>query len=135
MADSPHPADRNIGQLISDARADLLALLRAEIALAKSEVLADVTRAATGIGLAVLAVICLSGAGIMALFAAAYGLISRGVTHWLAFLIVAGVLLLISGVAALIARSRWAKTARGQRTLTAGRASMSRLQAAGRKSP
>ncbi len=133
MANAPHPADRSVRQLISDASTDLMALVRAELALAKSEIRADLARAATGAGLVGFAIVCLSGAGLMLLFAAAYGLVSLGLATWAAFLIVAGALLLLSGLAALIAKSRLKKTARGQRTLTAGRSSVAHLQSASRK--
>ncbi len=133
MADSPHPADRSIGQLISDATADLSALVKSELALARAELRSDATRAASGAGLFAVAAATGTGAALMLLFAAAYGLMALGFRAWLAFLMVAGALLFIAVCAALIGRARLKHTARGQRTVSVSRNAVAQLQAAGRK--
>lgn len=94
--------ERTLGQLVADATRDLSAIMRSEIQLAKAEIQQDAKNAGVGAGL-------FGGAGVLGflalillLIAAAYGLVAAGVWPWLAFLIVAVVLLLVAGVLAMV---------------------------------
>jgi hypothetical protein len=101
--------ERTLGQLVAQASDDLSGIVRAEIALAKAELRVDAKNAAMGGGLfgaagylALLATVLLS-------IAAAYGLVAAGVSPWLAFVIVAVVLLILAALFALVGRSRLRK--------------------------
>jgi Putative Actinobacterial Holin-X, holin superfamily III len=96
--------ERTLGQLVADATTDISSLIRSEIALAKLEIGADVKRAAAGGGMFVVAAVFAFLALILLLIAAAFGLVAAGLEPWLAFLIVAVVLLLIGAVLVLIGR-------------------------------
>ncbi|WP_329196317.1 MULTISPECIES: phage holin family protein [unclassified Streptomyces] len=102
-------AERTLGQLVASATAEMSALVHDEIALAKAELRQDVKRA--GIGGA-----AISTAGVFALFslpvlsfAAAYGIHNLGLGLAWSFLIVGGAFLLLAGVAALLAVSKFKK--------------------------
>jgi uncharacterized membrane protein YqjE len=98
---TPEPAgdDQSLGDLVAQAAKDVSQLIRYEIELAKTELKADAQRvgiAAGGVGLAAF-VGCL--VLVMLSFALAYGLITLGIWNWAAFLIVAGVWVLVALVA------------------------------------
>lgn len=101
--------ERTLGQLVADASQDLQSIVKGEIALAKMEIKSDVSKGGKGAGLLV-------GAGIFGLFtlgflltAGAWGLFAAGLPRWAAFLIVGGVLLLITLVLALMGKSALSK--------------------------
>jgi hypothetical protein len=109
--------ERTLGQLVAQASEDLTSLVRAEIALAKAELRADARNAALGGGL-------LGAAGYLGLLASitgvitvAYALVAAGLRAWLAFLIVTAALLLVAGILALVARSRFKRLRPPERTL------------------
>ena len=83
--------------------------MRSEIALAKAEIGADVKKA--GVGGAMLAVAGFFAflALILLLIAAAYGLVAAGLAPWLSFLIVAGVLLVVGVILAIVGKRAFAK--------------------------
>ncbi len=98
--------DQSLGDLVALAAKDVSQLVRYEIDLAKTELRGDLRRvgvAAGGMGLAayvgslVLVLLC---------FALAYGLIALGIWPWAAFLITAGVCVLLAGTATGIAVTR-----------------------------
>jgi len=98
---TPEPAggDQSLGDLVALAAKDVSQLIRYEIDLAKTELKADAQRvgvAAGGVGMAAF-VGCL--VLVMLSFALAYGLITAGIWDWAAFLIVAGVWVLVALVA------------------------------------
>ena len=98
---TPEPADgdQSLGDLVALAAKDISQLIRYEIDLAKTELKADAQRvgiAAGGVGTAAfLGCLVL----VMLSFALAYGLITAGIWDWAAFLIVAGVWVLVALVA------------------------------------
>lgn len=101
--------ERTLGQLVADASQDLSSIVKGEIALAKMEIKSDVSKGGKGAGLLV-------GAGIFALFmlgflftAAAWGLVAAGLPNWAGFLIIGGVLLLITLILALMGKSALGK--------------------------
>lgn len=94
--------DRTLGQLVSDATADVSAVVRNEIELATAEIKADVTNAGKGAGFFVGAgVLAAYGFGV-ALLAGAWGLVAAGLPEWAGHLIVAGVLFLIAAILGFI---------------------------------
>ena len=109
--------DRSLGQLVSAATADVSALIRGEIALAKSELKVSVSAGAIGLGL-------FAGAGFLALLAIilltitlALGLEALGLPGWLSFLIVAVFLLIVGVVLAVLGRRSFKKVGPPRRTI------------------
>lgn len=96
-------ADPSLGDLVALATKDLSKLVRAEIDLAKLELKADAKR--VGIAGAMFGVGAFVGCLVLVMlcFALAYGLITLGIWTWAAFLIVAGVGVVMIGLAAGIA--------------------------------
>ena len=127
---SPPPVagERTIGQLVADASQDLSAILRNEVALAKAELKADATAAAVGGGMFAAAGVLAFLALILLLIAAAFGLVAAGLAPWLAFLIVAVVLLIITGILALVGRSRVNKVGPPERTVRTTQETVETLQ-------
>jgi uncharacterized membrane protein YqjE len=102
---TPRPAgsDQSLGDLVALAAKDISQLIRGEISLAKIELRGDVKRivlAAVLLGMSAF-VGCLML--VLLCFAFAYGLMTIGIWSWASFLIVAGVCLLLIGLAALVA--------------------------------
>jgi uncharacterized membrane protein len=110
-SDRPGPAGANqsLGDLVALAARDMSQLIRYEIDLAKTELKGDARRvgiAAAGFGLAAF-VACL--VLVLLSIALAFGLIALGIWAWAAFLIVAGLYVLLAGIGAGIA---WLKLRR-----------------------
>ncbi|HEY8046892.1 MAG TPA: phage holin family protein [Streptosporangiaceae bacterium] len=95
-------SEPSIGDLVSQAIRDVTQLVRCELALAKLELRDDAKR--LGLAAALLAITAFTCCLILVLlsFAFAYGLVTLGVWIWAAFLIVAGVWLLLAALAVLI---------------------------------
>ncbi len=113
----PSTQEKSLGQLVAAATADISALIRGEIALAKSELKISVSAGATGVGL-------FAGAAFLALLAVilltitmALGLEALGVPGWLSFLIVAVFLLLVGVVLGLLGRRSFRKVGPPRRTI------------------
>ncbi|MFE2142081.1 phage holin family protein [Streptomyces sp. NPDC059456] len=110
-------AERTLGQLVASATAEMSALVHDEIALAKAEIRQDVKRA--GIGGAAISI-----AGVFALFslpvlsfAAAYGIHNLGLGLAWSFLIVGVAFLLLAGLLALMAMSKFKKVKPPEKTI------------------
>lgn len=97
-------AERSISQLIKDITADSKALAQEEAALAKNEAVAGGKNLGIGAGLAIAAVFLLLLSSIMAIFTVA-GVFAEvvGLSWWLSFLIVFGILVVIAVILVLIA--------------------------------
>ena len=95
-------SEPSIGDLVSQAIRDVTQLVRCELALAKLELRDDAKR--LGLAAALLGITAFTCCLILVLlsFAFAYGLVTLGVWIWAAFLIVAGVWLLLAALAVLI---------------------------------
>lgn len=95
----PH-GEPSIGNLVKDATASMSTLVRSEVALAKSELVSEAKKA--GAGTAALAI-----AGVTALYASFFfffflaELLSEWLPRWAAFLIVFGLLVLVTVVVAI----------------------------------
>lgn len=120
--------EATIGQLVASASRDLSALLRSEIELAKVELQDGAKSAAKGGGLigaagflGLLAVILLS-------IAAAYGLTALGLHPGWAFLIVAGVYLVVAAVLVLVGRGALRRVGPPQRTVRTTQQTMAYLR-------
>ena len=97
-------ADRSISQLVADIKADSQALVKEETALAKSEISAGAKKIALGIALAAIGALFLFLALFMGLFSAAAGFHEGlGLSWWLSFILVFGILVIISLVLVAIA--------------------------------
>lgn len=108
---------RTIGQLVADASNDVSALMRYEIAMAKTELKKEAVNAGAGAGL-IGAAALFGFAGFLFLWAtAAFGLVAAGLSHWLSFGIVTLVLLVIAAILALVAKGRFAKLGKPERTI------------------
>jgi uncharacterized membrane protein YqjE len=95
-------SEPSIGDLVAQAIRDVTQLVKFEIDLAKMELREDARR--VGLAAALLAIAAFTGCLILVLlcFAFAEGLIALGIYPWAAFLIVAGVCLLLAAIAVLI---------------------------------
>jgi len=106
QSDAP---ERTLGQLVADTTHDISSIVRGEIALAKAEVGADAKKVAAGGGMFAAAALLAFLALILLLIAAAFGLVAAGLPPWLSFLIVAGVVLLVGAILALVGKSSISK--------------------------
>ena len=104
-SETPDPAgaDQSLGDLVALAAKDVSQLLRYEIDLAKTEMRGDLRRVGTAAGLVGAAAFVGCLVLVMLCFAFAYGLVALGIWPWAAFLIVAGTLVLLIGLAGLVA--------------------------------
>ena len=100
-ATGPGPAGQGVGEAVKAVAADVSALVRAEIDLAKAELMAGVKAKATGIGLFIGTAV-LAWLGVQGLLIAAALALALVLPGWAAALIVAGALLLLGLVLALI---------------------------------
>ena len=123
--------ERTLGQLVAQATDDMSAILRAEMALAKAEIAADVRNGAVAGGLFGAAGYLGLLASILLSIAAAngygenspggYGLVAVGLAPWLAFLVVALVCLLLAAVLVLVGKSRVSRVGPPERAMRSAR--------------
>ncbi len=104
-SETPGPAggDQSLGDLVALAAKDVSQLIRYEIDLAKTELKGDAQRvgiAVAGFGLAAF-VGCL--VLILLSIALAFGLVALGIYPWAAFLIVAGLYIVLGGIGVFVA--------------------------------
>lgn len=99
----PSPGEASTGQLMTQAMEDISTLIRDELALAKQDLATTGKKVGVGAGLFGLAgTLGLYGLG--ALIAAAILGIAEGLEPWIAAVIVAVVLFIAAGVAALVGK-------------------------------
>lgn len=103
-AQNDDAVERTIGQLVADATRDISSIVRSEVALAKAEIRADAQKAGLGAAMFAAAGTLAFLALILALISAAYGLVAAGLSPWLAFLIVAAVLLVVGTILVLVGK-------------------------------
>jgi uncharacterized membrane protein YqjE len=116
----PAGSDQSLGDLVALAAKDISQLIRGEISLAKIELRGDLKRVAVAVVLVGMSAFVGCLMLVLLCFAFAYGLMTLGIWSWASFLIVAGVCLLLIGLAALVAILR----VRGVTGLRATRASV-----------
>ena len=104
-SETPEPvgADQSLGDLVALAAKDVSQLIRYEIDLAKTELQADVRRAGLAGALAGMAAFVGCLVLVLLSFAFAFGLVALGIWTWAAFLIVAGVYVLLAAAAVGVA--------------------------------
>jgi hypothetical protein len=121
-----------VGQLVANASKDLSSLVRSEIELAKTELKKTAVKAGTGAGLFAVAAFLLLLVIILLSIAAAYGFTALGLHPAIAFLIVAGIYLLVAAVLAFIGM-RALKGAKGpERAIETSKESVEALKAIGK---
>ena len=102
---TPEPlgGDQTLGDLVALAAKDVSQLVRSEISLAKTELRGDMKR--VGLAAALGGVAAFVGCLVLVLccIALAYGLVALGIWAWAAFLIVAGVCIVLAASAVGIA--------------------------------
>ncbi|POM26480.1 hypothetical protein BTM25_08810 [Actinomadura rubteroloni] len=120
--------DKSLGDLVALASSNISGLVRAEMELAKLEIKNDAKKAA--LGSVMFAVAGLIGGLIVILLsiALAYGLVALGIWHWAAFLIVAGLYLLLAAGLIAIGYLRIRKIDGARRTRRTLRADLSMLR-------
>ena len=96
-------SDQSLGDLVALAAKDISQLIRGEISLAKIELRGDLKRVAVAVVLLGMSAFVACLMLVLLCFAFAYGLMTLGIWSWASFLIVAGVCLVLIGLAALIA--------------------------------
>jgi hypothetical protein len=99
----PAGSDQSLGDLVALAAKDISQLIRGEISLAKIELRGDFKRVAVAVALVAMSAFVGCLMLVLLCFAFAYGLMTLGIWSWASFLIVAGVCLLLIGLAALVA--------------------------------
>ena len=100
---STPPTQRSIGELVQSVRDELLGVVHHEIDIAKKEITAIAIKAGIIAACGAVLLFLLLSAWVMLLFAAATGLQALGLPAWGAYLIVAGVFILVGAIAGLIA--------------------------------
>lgn len=113
--------DRSIGQLVTDAVDDVKVIVAHEKALAKAELTRAAKAGGVGAGLLAAALALLGVGGLFLLLAAVEGLVDAGLDRWAAFLIVAGVLLLVGVVLALVGVRSLKKVGPPERTISSSK--------------
>ena len=109
--------EATLGALFADASRDMSTLLRSEIELAKAEIQGDIKNGASGGAMFAIAGVFAFLALILLLIAAAYGLVALGVPTWLAFIIVAVVLLIVGAILAWVGKRAINKVGPPERTI------------------
>jgi uncharacterized membrane protein YqjE len=98
----PGGGEASVGDLVSLAVRDVTRLFQCELELAKLELRADARRVGLSAALAAIAVFTGFLVLVMLCFALAEGLITLGIWPWAAYLIVAGVCVLLAAVVGLV---------------------------------
>ncbi len=93
---------QSVGDLVSLAVKDLSRLVRCEVELAKVELRADLRRVGLSAALVGIAAFAACLVLVLLCFALAYGLMALGIWPWASFLIVAGLLVVLTGLAVLV---------------------------------
>lgn len=96
---------RSFGQLVTETIADLQTLIRQQIDLAVAELKQSAKHALVSSITLIAALLMVSVALLMLVIALAFGIAALGVPTWLAFVIDAGVFLLVAVILLLVARS------------------------------
>ncbi|MDQ1616272.1 MAG: hypothetical protein QOJ60_2211 [Actinomycetota bacterium] len=114
---SPRPDDETLGGLLADASRDLSTLVRSEIELAKAEIRMDVKHGAQAGAMFGAAAFLGLLALILLLISAAYGLVAAGLGPAVAFLVVAGALLVLAALLGLVGKKAVSRLGPPERTI------------------
>jgi hypothetical protein len=118
---SSHQDEESLGELFATASRDLSALVHGEIELAKAEIRVDIKNGLTGGALFGAAGVLLILMLPILLISAAYGLVAAGLHPAVAFLVIAGALLLIAAVLAFFGKRTVSKVGPPERTIRTGK--------------
>jgi hypothetical protein len=129
MSSQPVGGEPTLGELVAGASRDLSTLVRTELELAKAEMKESARNGATGGGLAAAAVGLLVMAGVLASFAAVYGL-NQVLPVWASFLIVAGAYLLVAAILGFLAYRHFARVKGPERAIAQNAATLAALKPA-----
>jgi hypothetical protein len=127
-------ADLAVGDIIKNITDDVKLLVQDQVELAKAELTPAAKKGGTGLGLFGVAGYFALSASILLYFAAAFGLVEAGLAAWLAFLIVAGALLLIAGILGGIGYLVVRKIKGPDRTIAQANQSVAEVKAAAERS-
>lgn len=97
-----HAAAPTVGQLVSDASAQITAIVQGELELAKLELKASLLKGGIGTAAFVLAGALFTFSLTFGLIAAAEGIHTAGLARWASYLIIFGALLVLTGIAVLV---------------------------------
>lgn len=100
---STPPTQRSIGELVQSIRDELLGVVHHEVDIAKKELTALAIKAGVVAACAAVLLFLLLTAWVMLLFFAATGLNALGMPYWGAFLLIAGVFIVLGLIAAAVA--------------------------------
>lgn len=126
---------RSIGELIASIKTEVNAVINQQIEIAKKEITALVIKF-IGIALALaIVVFLLLSTWVMLLFAGAYALVALGLPPFAGFLIVAGILIFFTIVAALVAYVIFKKLSAPEVTVETTKSAISAFQGKGRVNP
>lgn len=109
--------DRSLGELVKAASAQVSGLIHAEIELAKSELKVDVKAALAGVVAVAVAAVFGFFLVVMLLIAGAEGIVALGLPRWSAYLIMAGLLLVLAGIVAVIGIGAFKKISPPKKTI------------------
>lgn len=123
----PAGEEPTVGRLVAEASSHLSTLVRAEIALAKSELRFSAKAAGVGAALLAVAAFLLVLAVVMVSISAAYAL-AYVMPTWLAFLVVFTVYAVIAAVLALLGMKRLKKVSAPERTIETTKDTVSTLR-------
>jgi uncharacterized membrane protein YqjE len=108
--------EKSLGELVAIATGSVSRLVKSELELAKLELKGDAKKAALGSTLFAVAGVIGGVVVILLSIAFAYGLVALGIWRWAAFLIVAGVYVLLAAVLILIGLWRMKKMSGAKRS-------------------
>ncbi len=123
-------ADRPVGEIIQGITDDAKLLVSDTVELAKTEIIPSAKNAGIGAGMFSAAGYFGINAASLLYVAAALGLFALGVTLWLAFLIVAAVLLVVAAVLAFIGYTRVKKVKAPEKTIAQAQESVAEISGA-----
>lgn len=120
--------ERTLGQLVAEATQDISDLMRHEVALAKVELKDEVKAGAMAGGMFGGAAFLGMVAFVLLCVALALGLEALGLPGWVAFLIVAVLLLAVAGALALVGKGRLSKVGKPERTLRTSKGTVAAMK-------
>ncbi len=125
--------ERTLGQLVAQASQDITEIMRAEVALAKAEIKADVKNGALAGGLFSAAGYIVVLTTVLLSIAAGYGLTALGLAPGWAFLILSVVYLLLAGGLVLIGKSRVSRVGPPERTIRSAKETIAAVKPGSRE--
>ncbi|MEY3278320.1 MAG: hypothetical protein RLZZ426_806 [Actinomycetota bacterium] len=104
MSDQPEGNTKKLGQLISEAVADIQALIRQQIELTVAELKSSARHALMSSIFVILALVFLTISALLLIIALAFGFVALGLPAWLAFILDAVIFIVIAVVLLVFAK-------------------------------